>query len=131
MHTWLLAGGYAQVDAVKSFPLLEDAIFRLNDTISAFAKVGEFMDVGGEIIEDGEVQVGSFGGSLTQELTRGLGQSDATIRRLAIADFARTKALTNKFDRLEVRILAKMLVLRSVLGDKKPKDESESLIELK
>ncbi len=125
MHTWLLAGGYAQVDAVKSFPLLEDAIFRLNDTISAFAKIGEFMDVGGEIIEDGEAQVGAFSGSLTQELTRGLGQSDATIRRLAIADFARTKALTNKFDRLEVRILAKMLVLRSVLGDKKPKDESE------
>ena len=123
MHTWLLAGGYAQVDAVKSFPLLEDAILRLNDTIAAFAKVGEFMDVGGDIIEDGEVQVGSFGGSLTQELTRNLGQSDATIRRLAIADFARTRALTNKFDRLEVRILAKMLILRAVLEDKKSKDE--------
>lgn len=120
MHTWLFAAAWAQVDAAKSFPLLEDAIFRLNDTISALAKVGEFMDVGGEIIEDGEVQVGAFGGSITQELTRGLGQqSDATIRRLAIADFARTKALTNKFDRLEARILAKMLVLRAVLEDKK------------
>ena len=125
MHTWLLAGGYAHVDAVKSFPLLEDAIFRLNDTIAAFAKVGEFIDVGGDIIEDGEIQVGSFGGSLTQELTRNLGQADTTIRRLAIADFARTRALTNKFDRLEARILAKMLVLRAVLEDRKLKDESE------
>ena len=116
IQTWLLAGGYAQVDAAKAFPLLEDAIFRLNDTISAFIKIGEFMDVRGEIIEDGEVQVGGFGGSITRDLTRNLGQSDTTIRNLAIADFARTKGLTNKFDRQEVRILAKMLVLRAVLG---------------
>jgi hypothetical protein len=65
MQIWMLAGGYAQVNAPKAFPLLEDAIFRLNDTISAFVKVGEFMDVSGEIIEDGEVQVGSFGGAMT------------------------------------------------------------------
>ncbi len=116
LQTWLLAGGYAQVDATKAFPLLEDAIFRLNDTISAFIKIGEFMDVRGEIIEDGEVQVGGFGGSITRDLTRSLGQSDTTIRNLAIADFVRTKGLTNKFDRQEVRILAKMLVLRAVLG---------------
>ncbi|MDQ3179846.1 MAG: hypothetical protein M3Q33_04930, partial [Acidobacteriota bacterium] len=131
MQTWLLAAAWAQVDAGKAFPILEDTIFRLNDTISAFVKVGEFMDVRGDIIEDGEVQIGSFGGSITRELTRGLGQSDAIIRPLAIADFARTKALTNKFDRQEVRILAKMLVLRSVLGDKKAKDESEISLELK
>lgn len=123
LQTWLLAGGYAQVDAEKAFPLLEDAIFRLNDTISAFIKIGEFMDVRGEIIEDSEVQVGGFGGSITRDLTRNLGQSDTTIRNLAIADFARTKGLTNKFDRQEVRILAKMLVLRAVLGNKdKAKD---------
>lgn len=127
MHIWLIAAAWAQVDAAKSFPILEDAIFRLNDTIAAFAKAGEFIDVGGDIIEDGEVQIGAFGGSMTQELTRGLGQSDATIRRLAIADFARTRALTNKFDRLEARILAKMLVLRAVLQDKKLKAEGESL----
>ncbi len=125
IQTWMLAGGYAQVDSAKSFPLLEDAIFRLNDTISAFIKVGEFMDVQGEIIEDGEVQVGSFGGSITRDLTRNLGQADTTIRKLAIADFGRTKGLTNKFDRQEVRVLAKMLVLRAVLGNKKQAADGE------
>ena len=123
MQTWILAGGYAQVDSEKAFPVLEDAIFRLNDTIGAFVKVGEFMDVRGDIIEDGEIQVGSFGGSLTRELISGLGQSDTTIRSLALADFARTKSLSNKFDRMEVRILAKMLVLRAVLGNQKNSDE--------
>ncbi len=125
MQIWMLAGGYAQVDAPKAFPLLEDAIFRLNDTISAFVKVGEFMDAGGEIIEDGEVQVGSFGGSMTRELLRNLGGADATIRSLAKTDFARTKDLTNKFDRTEVRILAKMIVLRALFNDKKETAKKE------
>lgn len=116
---WILASSYAAADADKAFPILEDAIFRLNDTISAFIKVGEFIDVDEEIIEGEEVQVGSFGGSMTREMLGALGASNPTIRALAMTDFARTKALTNKFDRPEVRILAKMLVLRAVLGDKK------------
>ncbi len=119
MQIWLLVGGYAQVDADKAFPVLEDAIFRVNDTISAAVKIAEFMDTGNEIIEDGEVQVGGFGGGMTRQLLRGLGATDQTIRNLAKADFARTKALANKFDRSEARILAKMLVLRGVFGEKK------------
>ena len=118
LQTWLLANGYAQVDADKAFPILEDAILRINDSISAFIKVGEFMDVNAEIIEDGEVQVGGFGGGMTREMLGSLGAANTTLQSLAIADFARTKALTNKFDRLEARILAKMLILRAVLGDK-------------
>ena len=121
MQVWLLAGGYAQVDADKAFPLLEDAIFRLNDTISAFVKVGEFVDVNGDMIEDGEIQVGSFGGDISRELLRNLGATDTTIRSLAVADFARTRALTNKFDRPEARILSKMLVLRGILVSEKEK----------
>ncbi len=119
MQIWLLAGGYAQVDTDKAFPILEDAIFRINDTIAAGIKVAEFMDTSNEILEDGEVQVGSFGGGMTRNLLRGLGAIDITIRSLAKADFARTKALTNKFDRSEARILAKMLVLRGIFGEKK------------
>lgn len=116
MEVWLLAGGFAQVAPEKAFPLLDDAVFRLNETIAAFVKVGEFMDISGEMIEDGEVQIGAFGGSMTRELTRELGQADATLRHLAVADFAKTKTLTNRFEKQEVRILAKMLVLRAVLG---------------
>jgi hypothetical protein len=116
---WMLASGYAMADADKAFPLLEDAISRLNETISAFIKIGEFIDVDEEIIEGDEVQLGSFGGSMTREMLGALGASNPMLRGLAAADFARTKALTNRFDRLEVRILAKMLVLRAVLGDKK------------
>ncbi|MGC2235633.1 MAG: hypothetical protein WA584_05705 [Pyrinomonadaceae bacterium] len=118
LGVWILASGYAQSDADKAFPILDDTIGRLNETISAFIKVGEFIDVNEEIIEGEEVQVGGFGGELTRGLLGELGAANSTLKSLAIADFAKTKALTNRFDRTEVRILAKMMVLRAVLGDK-------------
>lgn len=122
LQNWMLAGSYAQIDAKKAFPILEESILRLNDTLGAVLKVGEFIDVGGEMIEDGEAQVGAFGGEMTRGLLGNLGAADQTVRRLAQADFARTKELTNKFDRVEARILAKMIVLRAVLGKKEIKE---------
>lgn len=119
-ETWIVTSGYAGVDTDKAFPMLEDTIFRLNETISAAIKVAEFIDVRNEIIEDGELQVGGFGGEITRGLLGSLGAIDMTILNLAKSDFARTKALTNKFDRQEVRILAKMIVLRGILGDNNP-----------
>ncbi len=127
MQVWFLASAYSETDADKAFPILDEAIFRLNDTLSAFIKVAEFLDISGEIIDDGEVQIGSFGGSMISGLTGELGMANSTLRNLAIADFAKTKMLTNKFDRTEVRILAKMLILRAILGDA-TKDKNEELI---
>ncbi|HMS40939.1 MAG TPA: hypothetical protein PKE69_11980 [Pyrinomonadaceae bacterium] len=124
LSVWMLASGYTQVDTDKAFPLLEDTIFRLNETIAAFIKVAEFIDVNAEIIEDGEIQVGSFGGELTRGLLSELGAANQPLLTLAKADFGRTKGLTNKFDRLEVRILAKMLIIRAVFGEKKIVEKS-------
>ncbi|MBS1795237.1 MAG: hypothetical protein JSS81_15375 [Acidobacteria bacterium] len=126
MEIWFLASGYAQADPEKAFPILDDALFRLNDTLTAFIKVGEFMDESGEMIEDGEVQLGALGGSMVNGLTRELGIANGPIRALAIADFDKTKALANRFDRTEVRILAKLLILRAVLGDEAAKNQATS-----
>ncbi|MEP6902892.1 MAG: hypothetical protein ABJA66_14155 [Actinomycetota bacterium] len=131
LEIWFLVSVYLETDPDKAFPILDDAIFRLNDTLSAFIKVGEFIDVSGEMIDDGEVQVGSFGGSVISGLTGELGIANATLRNLAIADFGKTKALTNRFDRTEVRILAKMLILRAILGDKAEKKDAELEKEVK
>ena len=126
--TWMLASGYANSDPSKAFPLLEETISRANETLSAFIKVGEFMDVAEEMIQDGEVQVGAFGGQMVRGLTRELGMADATIQVLAKADFTKMKNLTNGFDRPEIRVLAKMMVLRAVLNPK-PSESTEKLIE--
>jgi len=116
--TWLVTSGYAETDPDRAFLILEDTIGRANTIISAFVQVGEFIDVTEEMISDGEAQVGAFGGGMIRGLGKELGIAEATIDKLAHADFAKTKALTNRFDRPEVRVLAKMLVLRTVLGKK-------------
>lgn len=113
--SWMLAAGYAEANPAKAFPLLETTILRANETIAAFVKTAEFIDVNEEAIQDGEVQVGMFGGSMIRGLTQGLGMAGSTIKSLAKADFTKTKNLTDTFDRTEIRVLAKMLVLRTVL----------------
>nr|HMT09270.1 hypothetical protein [Pyrinomonadaceae bacterium] len=115
MYTWLLAGGYAEANPDKAFPLLESTILKANVTLDAFVRVAEFIDVQEELVDDGEVQVGMFGGEMIRGLTRELGAANSLIRQLANADFNRTKGLANTFDRTEMRVLAKMLVLRAVL----------------
>lgn len=127
MYTWLLVTGYAEADPEKAFPILESAIGRANDLINAFMKVGEFIDVSEEMISDGEAQVGAFGGGMIRGLSRELGVAEATLGTLIKADFAKTRAMTNRFDRPEVRILAKMLVLRTALG-KKPEASAEEQV---
>ena len=127
LFTLMLTAGYAEADPEKAFPLLEDTIFRANDLISAFVRVAEFIDVAEEMVQDGEVQVGAFGGSMVRGLTTELGVADSTIRTLAKADFTKTKNLTNRFDRAEVRILAKMMILRAVLGGKKEVKSDEEI----
>lgn len=114
----MLAAGYAESNPDKAFPILEDAIGRANNLITAFVSIGEFIDVTEEMIADGEVQVGAFGGGMIRGLSKELGVAESTLQTLTKADFEKTKALTNRFDRTEVRVLAKMLVLRSVLGKK-------------
>lgn len=118
IYTWMLAAGYAESNPDKAFPILEDAIGRANNLITAFVSIGEFIDVTEEMIADGEVQVGAFGGGMIRGLSKELGVAESTLQTLTKADFEKTKALTNRFDRAEVRVLAKMLVLRSVLGKK-------------
>ncbi|MFT3743878.1 MAG: hypothetical protein QM785_06235 [Pyrinomonadaceae bacterium] len=127
MLTWMLISGYAEADPDKAFPLLSDTVLRLNDTVSAFIKAAEFIDVRGEMIDDGEVQVGQFGGSMLRGLTSELKIAQPTLRALAKADFARTKAVTNTFDRPEVRVLAKMLVLRTILSPKETSQEDPDI----
>ena len=116
--SWVLASGYASVDPEKAFPLLEETIGRANDTLAAFIKVGEFIDVNEDFITDGEVQVGAFGGQMVRGLTKELGMADSTIEVLAKADFDKTKNVANRFDRLEIRVLVKMMVLRTLLSPK-------------
>ena len=121
MLTWIVISGYAEADPDKAFPLLNGAISRVNDTLAAVIKIGEFIDVNEDFIEDGEAQIGAFGGSMLRGFTSELALvgTTATIRTLALADLKKTNAAANTLERPEARVLAKMLILRAVL-DKTP-----------
>jgi hypothetical protein len=56
-----------------------------------------------------------------------IAHAEPTLQNLAKADFAKTRAVVNTFDRPEVRILAKMLVLRAVLAKDAPDRERSDL----
>lgn len=125
MEVWVLASGIATVDPERSFSRLEDAIFRVNDVINAGIIIAEFADVNGEIVQDGELLVGAFAGGMTANISRSLAQSGNVILGLARSDFERTKMLAERFDRPEVRILAKTLVLEAVLNDEPGKQKQQ------
>ncbi|CAN5467828.1 hypothetical protein BH10ACI3_BH10ACI3_21640 [soil metagenome] len=127
LFSWMLATGYAETNPDKAFPLLESTILRANDTLSAFIKVAEFIDINDELIEDGEVQVGMFGGEMIRGVTGELGLASGMISSLAKADFGKTKNLTNTFDRTEIRVLAKMMVLRAVLDKRTQKEMADEM----
>ena len=76
------------------------------------------------------MNAGRVVGALIRELTGSVGLANGTIRSLAEANLDKTRALANSFDRQEVRILAKMIILRAVLDKQKsgPVD-AESVIE--
>lgn len=131
MLHWMLIAGYSEVNPDKAFTMLNETILRLNDTISAFVKSAEFMDAQGDILSDeGEVQVGQLGGSILRSLTRELKIATPTLKNLTKANFEKTRAVTNAFDRREVRVLAKMLVVRTVLDKDGGDDEEEMLRKL-
>jgi hypothetical protein len=121
--SWLLAAGYSSTDTDRSFSILEDTVGRSNDVIDAAVKIAEFMDTNEEILVEGELQLGGFGasGSMIKGLTNTLAGFDTTLQLLSKADFQKTRDLTNRFNRPEVRIFAKMLVLRAVLGKQQSK----------
>jgi hypothetical protein len=122
MLSWMLAAGYASVDPDRTFVILDELIGRCNEVIVSAIRTAEFIDTNDEIVVDGELQIGGFasgpGSAMVKGLTTSLSGFDSVLTTLAKADFQRTRELTNRFERPEARVLAKMLVLRAVLGDK-------------
>lgn len=125
--TWSVISGYAAAEPDRAFMMLDDTIYRANEVIAAFVRVGEFIDVTEQMIVDGEIQLGSFGGGMIRGLSSELNVAEATIGLLVEANLERTKAAADKFDRPETRVLARMMILRNILGTKATEDPEEVL----
>ncbi len=121
-----LIRAYSVVEPDKAFQLLETMIYELNDVINGFVKVANFA-VGEMIMANGEIDLTGFGSEFLG--SRGLGGLasmglNEILVNLAKADFDRTASLSDKFERPEVRLTAKMIVLRSLMPQSQKAEEA-------
>src|ERR1051325_989243 len=116
-----VARGYARLDPARSLLILEPIIDQLNELIGAAALLGGFFSE--QFVKDDEIQLyvmnsftGGFAGEYADEL-----------KALASADFDRTKAAADRFQRSEIRLMARLLIAQSILATPKPNDPAGRL----
>ena len=120
-----IARAYAFVDADQSLAILEPVIDQLNEIIAAGIILGEFFGEE-EVVRDDEVLI-LFVGEMAGEFQKQFGKD---LVKIATADFARTRDAAERFQRFEVRIMARLLVAQSVLKkDAKSEEPGSSYTE--
>ena len=108
-----IARAYAGVDPARSFEIIESVIDQTNDMIAAASVLNGFMSRG-EFFRDGElilrpefIQYAMYGG---ENYLRALG-------KLARADFSRARSAADRFNHVEVRLLARLLLVEGALSN--------------
>jgi len=100
---------YALVEPAKAFAIIEPIVDRANDDISKLLLLDKIVKSGAT--KNGEIVLTQPGIPLDFEMLKyGPG-----VVALANADFGRTKALADRFQRPELRILARLMLAQSIL----------------
>jgi hypothetical protein len=108
-----VAGAYALVEPARAFGLINPLIVQANEMISAAALLAKFGSGQGLFKQDEMLLQHSFmaaNGPYIQHLKK--------LTSLARADFERTKAAVDGFQREEVRLMGRLLIAQSVLSDR-------------
>jgi len=112
-----VARGYALVEPAKTFELLDPLVEQANDMMSAAALLEKF-GAGGGAFRKGELILGPGMGELGGMYARYV----KALAELARVDFDRTRQTADHFNRDEARLMARLIVARSVLSDKLGED---------
>jgi len=105
-----LLSAYAIVDPPKAFALAERTIDQANRQISALTLLDRVVKSGA--IKKGEILLEQAGILPLDFLVFKYGKGLAA---LAVADFGRTRALAERFDRNELRVMARLLMIKTIL----------------
>lgn len=116
-----LARAYAHVDPEQSFAILEPSIDQMNELIAAGIVLGEFFGEE-EVLKDDELMVEPFFG-IVGSFQR---QYAKDLKALAQADFTRLQDAAEKFQRYEVRLVARILIAQSILSKETDEDSSKT-----
>jgi hypothetical protein len=108
-----VARGYALVEPAKTFELLDPLIDQANDMMSAAALLEKF-GAGAGMFRKGEMLlapgIGELGGMYARYVK--------ALAELARVDFDRTRQTADRFNRDEARLMARLIVARSILSDR-------------
>ena len=111
---------YALVDPSQAFALAEPIIDRANDNISKLLLLDKIVRTGA--VKNGEIIMQDPGVPLDFALIKyGRG-----VVALANADFSRTKSLADRFQRNELKIMARLLIAHSILTSLENPDKTET-----
>jgi hypothetical protein len=105
-----VARAAALVDPAHSFVVVEPMVDQLNELVNAATVLGGF--IAPEFIRDDEA-IMSFASKPIALLSA---QYNKELSALLSTDFERTKAVADRFQRNELRILARLLIARNVLA---------------
>jgi tetratricopeptide (TPR) repeat protein len=107
-----VARGYALVEPSKTFEMIDPLIDQANDMMSAAALLEKF-GAGGGMFRKGEMILGPGMGELGGMYARYV----KALSELARVDFDRTRATADRFNRDEARLMARLIIARSILSD--------------
>ncbi|HEY0378863.1 MAG TPA: hypothetical protein VGC87_18255 [Pyrinomonadaceae bacterium] len=105
----VVARAYAPLDASRSLAILEPVVDQLNELLAAGVLLGGFFAE--EFVRDDEIMM-----EILITVSSGIpSEYLGDVGTLSHADFDRTRALADRFQRPEVRTIARLLVAQSVL----------------
>jgi hypothetical protein len=110
----MVARVYAQLDPARSLTILEPIVDQLNELLGAATVLGGFFVE--ELVRDDEIMLGPISQLFSMASNDFLQHYVGDINALARADFDRTKALLDKFQRDEIRTLMRLLLAQSILS---------------
>jgi hypothetical protein len=108
-----VARGYALVEPSKTFEMIDPLIDQANDMMSAAALLEKF-GAGGGMFRKGEMVLGPGMGELGGMYARYV----KALAELSRVDFDRTRQTADRFNRDEARLMARLILARSVLSDR-------------
>ena len=108
-----VARGYALVEPAKTFEMIDPLVNQANDMMSAAALLEKF-GAGGGMFRKGEMVLGPGMGELGGMYARYV----KALAELSRVDFDRTRQTADRFNRDEARLMARLIVARSILSDR-------------
>jgi hypothetical protein len=116
-----LVAAYALVDPSKAFAILERTIDNANDEISKALLLDKILKSG--IVKKGEIMLQQSG---VIPMDFAMFRYGKGVTALATADFSRTKAVADRLQRNELRIMARLLLAQALLrGNAQPTNEEQ------